>query len=448
MNILLISPNKVTAPYPVYPIGLDYVAGAVPPGHLVRIADLNTWSREELAGDLERFAPGLIGISCRNIDNTESGDPLSFVNAYRELIQWLRERSSATIVCGGSGFTIMPEEMMARLGADYGVIGEGERFGLLVEAMTEGRDPAEIEGVLSSAIPDSPPPPWSGKQQRFATANNDHIQYYLDRGGMLNLQSKRGCSFSCIYCPYPHIEGRKHRRVAPGEVAGTALALEEAGARYLFFTDSAFNSDLEHSLAVARALEKAKLSIPWGGFFAPRPMPDDYFQVMAGSGLKHVEFGTESLSADMLRTYRKPFRPEDVFNAHHKALASGLHVAHYFLLGGPGESAVTVNESLDNIERLEKTVLFFFIGIRIYPGTGLYEMALKEGKIEDSTDLLQPVFYEASDIDRDSIVDMVGKRAADRVNWIIGSGGKTSADIIARMHERGYSGPLWEYLAR
>ncbi|PKN48022.1 MAG: B12-binding domain-containing radical SAM protein, partial [Deltaproteobacteria bacterium HGW-Deltaproteobacteria-16] len=48
MKILLISPNTLTVPYPVYPIGLDYVAGCIPTEHQVRIADLNVLSLEAL----------------------------------------------------------------------------------------------------------------------------------------------------------------------------------------------------------------------------------------------------------------------------------------------------------------------------------------------------------------------------------------------------------------
>ena len=42
MKVLLISANTLTEPYPVYPLGLDYVAAAIADRHEVRIADMNT----------------------------------------------------------------------------------------------------------------------------------------------------------------------------------------------------------------------------------------------------------------------------------------------------------------------------------------------------------------------------------------------------------------------
>lgn len=169
---------------------------------------------------------------------------------------------------------------------------------------------------------------------------------------------------------------------------------------------------------------------------------------MADCGLQHVEFGTESLSPAMLKSYRKPFRPRDVLTAHRRARDAGIHTAHYFLLGGPGESRKTVRQSLDAIEELDRAALFFFIGIRIYPWTRLYDIACGEGKITAQTDLLQPVFYEPDRIDLGSIQALVTARAAGRSNWIVGSGGEQSARTVEKMHGRGFTGPLWEYLAR
>ena len=448
MRILLVSPNTLTVPYPVYPLGLDYVAGAIGLKHEVRIADMNVTGQVELAELLRVYAPEIIGISCRNIDNTEAGDPLAFVGGYRQFVQWLRQYSDAVLVCGGSGFTIMPAQVFAALDVDYGIVGEGERFALLADALASGANPGDIPGVMTSADRGEAPLPWQGEPARLFRQDAGHIRFYLEQGGMLNLQSKRGCSFSCIYCPYPHIEGSTQRLVPPPEVARTALALQEAGARFLFITDSAFNSDIRHSLEVAGAFREAELKIPWGAFIAPVRLPPEYFRVMAGAGCSHVEFGTESLSGAMLRRYRKPFRETDVLAAHHQAREAGIHVAHYFLLGGPGESAATISETLDRIEQLDRAVLFFFIGIRIYPNTALYDIALGEGKIVQEQNLLQPVYYKPDDIALDAIESMVRQRAGGRINWIIGSGGSGSAAVVKRMHGRGYAGPLWEYLAR
>ncbi|MGD9071372.1 MAG: radical SAM protein, partial [Desulfobacterales bacterium] len=204
----------------------------------------------------------------------------------------------------------------------------------------------------------------------------------------------------------------------------------------------------EHSLAVAQAFKKAGVSIPWGAFFAPVTPVDDYYRILADAGLTHVEFGTESLSDEVLKAYRKPFRVGQVFEAHAAAVAAGIYVAHYFLLGGPGETSTTMVETLERIEGFDKCVLFFFCGMRIYPQTDLYEIACQDGQIEASGNLLEPLFYRSPEIGGREILARVRERADGRLNWIIGDGGEQTAGVISRMHARGYSGPLWEHRIR
>ncbi len=453
MKVLLVSANTLTAPYPVYPLGLDHVAAALRPDHAVRVADLNPLGGNGALGRaVADFAPDVVGLSLRNIDNTDAADPRSFVDRYREIAETVRRNTSAPLILGGSGFTLFPAELMKALAADYGIVGEGERLKPFLDRLDRGRDPKgsegpeALEGVIAAGGRNGPAAPWNGAFHRRATPAGDQVRYYLDRGGMLNLQTKRGCPFRCVYCTYPHIEGRRMRPIPPEEVARTAMALQRAGARYLFITDSAFNADEDHSLAVARAFRAAGLSIPWGGFFMPIRPPDGYYADLAAAGLSHVEFGTESLSDRVLESYGKPFKTADALAAHRQSVAAGIPVAHYLLPGGPGETPETLEKTLSTVDKLAGAVLFFFCGMRIYPHTKLYEIALKEGRISSDRDLLAPVFYASPAISSSEIMGRIREKARGRANWIFGAGGEETARILARLYERGYTGPLWEQL--
>lgn len=449
MKVLLISANTVVEPYPVYPLGLDYVAGAIAADHEVLRLDMNCLSGEgRLSAGIKEFSPDIIGVSLRNVDNTDALNPKSYIPEYRNLLRRIRKASTAPVVLGGSGFTIFPDELMDLLEADYGVVGEGERMALLLTALENGDDPNKIHGVIgrSGNRPNVSPLARSGA--RRLSHQPDQLGFYLKNGGMLNLQTKRGCPFRCVYCSYPHLEGRAMRCRAPEAIAVDAIALEQAGAKYLFLTDSAFNAHPDHSLLAAKAFKAAGLSIPWGGFFAPTRMPEGYFDTLADCGLKHVEFGTEALCDSVLKAYGKPFSVEQVFASHGEANAAGLHVAHYFLFAGPGESEETVATSLSNIDKLEKTVLFLFCGMRIYPHTALHEIAQQQGQLEASQSILEPVFYRPPSIGIPRAAEMIAAHARGRDNWVHGSGGDETGDILNRMYQKGFTGPLWEYLIR
>lgn len=361
MKVLLISANSLVTPYPVYPLGLDYVAGAIAADHEVRIEDINNMGDyDSLGRAISGYSPDIIGISLRNIDSSDTVDSKGFMGEYRQCVDTIRRHSRAPLVLGGSGFSLFPEKIMEILGADYGIIGEGERLPLLLKAIENDQQTSGIPGVVTPDIAGTAPLPLEKSFSRNYAPDRSHLRFYLQNGGMLNLQTKRGCPFRCIYCTYPHIEGKRLRLFSPEDVASAALRLQNVGAKYLFITDSVFNSDSTHSIKVAHAFKSAGVSVPWGAFFAPTDPPDGYFETMAGAGLTHVEFGTESLSDNMLKSYRKPFQADDVSKAHEAANEAGLHVAHYFLLGGPGEDKKSLNETLSNILNLDNSVFFFF----------------------------------------------------------------------------------------
>jgi radical SAM superfamily enzyme YgiQ (UPF0313 family) len=448
MRVLLISANTLTAPYPVYPLGLDYVAAALDPAHNVRIVDMNCIQTEALQVVIDEFQPEIVGISLRNIDNTDTTAPHGFIAEYRRLVKAVRAHCQAPIVLGGAGFSIFPDKILADLAADFGIVGEGAVLSALLDTLAAGGPAEALPGVVTSRGIQQPTiPPAHDFQRRFDTGS-PHLPYYLQHGGMLNLQTKRGCPYRCVYCTYPHIEGHRLRFMDPEAAAETARTLQDAGAKYFFIVDSVFNADVDHSLAVAEQFRNRGISIPWGAFLAPLQMPANYFKRLARAGLTHAEFGTESLCDDVLRAYGKPFRCHQVIEAHRQARDAGLHIAHYFLLGGPEETLQTLDTTLSHIDKLKKSVLFLFCGMRIYPHTRLFDRALREGQINNGQDLLAPVFYQSPAIDADTLLARVKARAKGRLNWVFGSGGGQTGKIVERMYQKGYNGPLWEFLIR
>lgn len=448
MRVLLISANSHLNPHPAYPLGLDYVAGALAHAHQVRILDTNTV--QGVAGVTEAvqsFSAQAVGISLRNIDNLNVCGPEHFFDHVGDVVRVVRENTDAPVILGGSGFTLFPQALLERLGADYGIVGEGERMASLLEALETGKT-VRLPGVVGADFVCPIPPPWEGRVTRESPSGSAHAEYYLNNSGILNLQSKRGCPFRCIYCTYPLIEGNRLRLFDPREVGKTARALQDAGAKFLFVTDSVFNAHEEHSVQVALSMKAAGVTVPWGASFSPRVQDNDYFVRLAECGCTHVEFGTESLSEPMLQAYRKPFGVEDVFRAHTLSLEAGLHGAHYVLFGGPGETEETVTETLRNMEQVERSVFFIYCGMRVFPETPLFSLAVEQGAIRRDEDLLFPVFYTSPGLNAGQIESLVDEHGQSRANWITPGGGERISRVTERMYALGHTGPLWEKLIR
>jgi radical SAM superfamily enzyme YgiQ (UPF0313 family) len=452
VRVLLVSANRMRHPYPVHPIGLDYVAAALEPAHQVEILDLCPLEDGEvepaLAAAVRACAPEAVGISIRNVESIDGSSPGTVVAQARRWVDTLRSACAAPVILGGAGFTVFPAELLAALGADWGVVGEGERARALLDALAAGADPRGLPGVIARGEPARLPAPLDPREVgvRGSPRRNPSLAFYLARGGMLGLQTQRGCAMRCIYCTYPQIEGRAPRPFEPEAILAEARMLEEAGARHLVVTDAVLNGSPEHALAVADALRRGGLGIPWGGFFAPTAPAPGFYERMRAGGCTHVEFGTESLSDAVLRRLRKPFRRQDALSAHAAARAAGIHVAHFLLLGGPGESAATLAETLDGCEELRGASLFFFCGMRVYPRTELFDVAVAAGRIRRDRDLLEPVFFEPAGLPLPAIREELARRGAGRRGWSTGSASE-QRPLLERLHARGRTGPLWEMMA-
>ncbi|MCL5878367.1 MAG: cobalamin-dependent protein [Deltaproteobacteria bacterium] len=451
MKVLLVATNRLTVPYPVYPIGIDYVIGAITPRHTVEVIDLCSDGSDprDIGARIRAFGPDIVGLSLRNVDTSDSINAQAFVDDYKDIIAMVRQSADAPIVLGGSAFSIFPEQFMQALDADYGIVGDGERLSLLLDALEKKGDIAALQGVMVRGLNKRPESLlWSGPIRRVFDTRRPSTAYYLKNGGILNLQTKRGCPFQCVYCTYPLIDGANMRCFDPASLGRMARELQDVGAKFIYITDSSFNADVEHSIAVADAFAKNHVSIPWGGFFTPKHVHADYYKRLADCGLTHVEFGTDALSDTTLESYHKPFKLRQVLESHRMANEAKLFVSHYLIVGGPGENEDTLRETLDNAEKLDRTVIFFFFRMRIYPGTELYDIARREGNPAYDDVFSRQVFYQTDPLWNDTLVRTVRERSNGRMNWITGSGGENMEKVVARMYSKGYTGPLWEKLIR
>lgn len=396
MKILLISCNPVVAPYPVYPLGMSVIAAALTrAGHAVRQFDMlaNGFSQDALRAAVAEEAPALVGISFRNLDNVNACNEALYIDQLKALIDTVRACCTSPVVIGGPGVSVLPERVLEATGADYAIVGEGERLTVtLAEALARGERPAQRIFRADSSLDAAGMP--------SAAYDDPILAFYQQAGGVTPLQTKRGCPYRCAYCTYPLLEGRRIRPRDCEAVVDDIQALQSKGARQLFFTDSIFNDRHGHYRQLVAAMRRRQVRIPWTGFFRPEVIDGETIAAMKETGLNAVELGSDATSDATLKGMGKAFLFKDVEASHACFTGAGLTVSHYFMMGGPDETEATVEEGIENVLRLQGAASFIFLGIRILPGTPLAERALREGVLAEACDLLQPVYYFSPAIER------------------------------------------------
>jgi lipid biosynthesis B12-binding/radical SAM protein len=434
-DCLLISTNQVTTPYPVYPLGAACLIGALQEkGHGASHFDiLADGGIERLDSYLSGKRFDLIGVSIRNLDTVDSAAPKECLTGVVELMHLLRQKTTAPVVLGGAAFSIMPQDLMELLDADYGVVGEGEvLLPWLAAEIASGTPPTKKIFHAESRK----------KVWQHPVFTENAAQFYIKQGGMLNVQTKRGCPHACSYCSYPSIEGRHVRYRDPEEVAEEVARLEtDYGARYIFFTDSVFNDGKGHFLQIAEALIRRDNKTPWSAFFRPQNLERDHLRLLKRSGLAAIELGTDAATDVTLAGINKKFSFADVLKIHERVINEEIPCAHFIMFGGPDEDEDTLQQGLRNIDKLEKSVVFAFVGIRILPGTAIFDRAIQDGLIKVNQSLLQPVFYFSPHVSRERIEEQIKQSFSHRLDRIYPC--SEFEDRITMLHNMGHVGPLW-----
>ncbi len=441
-RILLVSSNVAKEPFPVYPLGLAMIASALKAaGHTVDQFDfLAAGESEEALRERNRvFAPDHICISLRNLDDCDSLTATTYPVVARRIVEIVRESCRAPIILGGSAFSILPEELLAFTGADYGVIGEGERIVCaLVRDLDAGLTPPRLLRDES---------PISGRDMISPLFDPDLIDFYLKQAGMINLQTKRGCIHSCSYCSYPSLEGSIYRFREPRAVVDD---MERAGADHgvdrFFFTDSVFNDPDGHYLEVAEEMLRRKLKARWCCYIRPEGIGRTQIALLKRAGLHAVELGTDAACDTTLSALGKGFTFQEVLEVNQAFVAERLPCAHFVIFGGPGETQQTVEEGLANLALLEHTVVFAFTGIRILPGTPLLRRAIREGFLDRDTLLQEPIFYQSPLLNGNLMNTMISEAFRGRRDRLFPP--EATQKRLAVLHRFGLQGLLWDSLIR
>lgn len=405
MKVLFISANTEQVNMPVMPLGLACVAEAARgAGHTVALLDLMFGgdTRGALQDAIGSFQPECIGISVRNIDDQKREAPQFLLEKVKGVVADCRHWSTAPIVVGGAGFSIFPESVLGYLEADMGIAGEGETaLPAVLARLAEGRDPSDLPGVYLPGRTPQRARVRCHHLDRLALPGSDMLSASAARSHdpWIPVQTRRGCALRCSYCSTPLIEGTILRKRSPERVVDWIAQWAAAGFTHFFFVDNTFNLPNRYAMEICRRIIARRLEMAWRCILYPGSVTGELVACMAAAGCTAVSLGFESGSAPVLRSLGKRFTPEEIRIASDLCAAHGIEQMGFLMLGGPGETRQTVEESLAFADSLRLDALQLTVGIRIYPGTALAETARREGMIPAGDPLLRPRFYLARELE-------------------------------------------------
>ena len=399
MNVLFLAVNREAVSMPTLPLGLACVATATErAGHQVKLVNLipGKGSDAFLGTIIRSFRPDVIALSVRNIDDQARTDTRFLLDQLKDVISYCRTCSTAPVIVGGAGYSMYPESVLAYLKADMGIKGEGERaLPALLELIASGGDISAVPGLY---LP--------GKGRKIETHFVQELDEYgfpdehlwlspalIDPDIWIPFQTRRGCPMNCSYCSTSSIEGEVLREHSPEAVVEVLVRYVKAGFHQFYFTDNTFNIPSSYAAELCHRLQDSGVDLYWMCILYPGEIEESLIREMARAGCREVTLGFESGSEYMLRNMNKGFTLKEVRRTSELLAKYGIRQMGCLLLGGPGETKASVEESLAFADSLPLTTVKVTSGIRIYPHTALAQKAVDEGMIAPDDDLLYPRFY-------------------------------------------------------
>ncbi len=402
MRILLASPeSKVWNSRQHIHNGLGYLAGALRhAGYDVSLYDASV-ETEPLADLLPRERYDVVGISSPTPLIREAWQAAAAAKA-----------SGAVTILGGPHLTLKPDESMQRDEVDLVLRGEGEDAAVEimqmlaldpgVQATPEGPRRfshagwSEILGLSyrNGAVRHNPSRPLRPDLDNIPLPAHDlfKIERYtnlnpLTDGLIPNSRSytivtSRGCPFKCTFCSKPITGDTWRKRSVDNVLAEWRWLARDLRATEIGITDDIWNRDLKRAKELCRRLIAEGLnSVPWVTVHGMKVNYGDaeLFQLMKAAGARRVGFGVESGNQGVLNNIIKKGQTlEMVREAFRNAKAAGLQTMGFFVLGMPGETPETMEDTVRFALELDPDLANFMIAAP-YPGTRLWDMLEEMG---------------------------------------------------------------------
>jgi radical SAM superfamily enzyme YgiQ (UPF0313 family) len=298
-----------------------------------------------LRRQLREMRPDTVGVS---ILTPQLSDAVEACRIVRE------ELPEACLMCGGPHATVMPEDTMARTGADLVYAGEAEGAMAL---LMDGADTADIPGacvredggcrrtpglLLAEDLDDLPLPDRSifDMESYFASwYSMDRVDPGL-RG--TSVMATRGCPFSCTFCQptLSEIFGKAMRKRSPESIMDELQRLRDRyGIDAFMFEDSTFVVDADWVHRICELMLERDMGLRWCCNVRADLLRPGLLDHMVEAGLAKINMGVESASQRVLdEIYDKGITVEGVRRALRMAKDRGVCVQGYFMLGAPGET--------------------------------------------------------------------------------------------------------------
>lgn len=371
--LLVYLPGIETGYGPIFPLGLGYLLASLKQDRPVKAVHYEQFDQvfKHLSNTISIFSPDIIGFTCSSFNRGN----------VRKVCKWVREyHPNIKIVIGGVHASFFPEQFLYDRSADYIVIGEGETTSReLCNALDCNDSLLSVKGLAYLAghglvktehrevirnLDDIPIPDYS------------YAYNMMKRSGLGFVFTARGCPAHCNFCSTTSYWGQKVRLHSPSRIVDEInILIQKYGTRKILFHDDTFNLSVKRVIDICDEILERGVHITWAASCRVHPVSQEMIDKMIKAGCRHICWGIESGSAQMLARINKKITQEQIKSAYEmcRKHIGTISVGAFAMVGNPGENETTIQESIDFINTLPLTDSPGAAVLYILPGTQIYE---------------------------------------------------------------------------
>ncbi len=374
-----------------YPIWLSYAAALLDKYYQIKLVDAPAWNwdKKDVLKDIEKFQPELIIIDTS----------FPSLNNDIKIAEYIKRNYNGKIVLVGPPGSQFPDKILQSPGVDIVTRYEYD-FTLkeLAERLNESQDISSVKGISykeNGKIIHNP-------DREFSTSKDlDNIpfvskiykkylnieDYFLGSSLYPEVQifTGRGCPFQCTFCSWPQtLMGRKYRVRSIENVLDELEWIEKnlPQVKEVFFEDDTFTINKKRVLEFCQEYKERDLNITWA-CNARVGLDYETMKEMKKANCRLLIVGFESGNNNILENVRKGITVDQIRKFSRDAKRAGLLVHGDFIIGLPGETRKTIQNTKKLISEIKPDILQVSVASP-FPGTEFYEWCLRNGYLVTS----------------------------------------------------------------
>ncbi len=238
----------------------------------------------------------------------------------------------------------------------------------------------------------------------------DRYRMPMIRGPYSFIVTSRGCPAGCTYC-IKHVSYQYAVRLrAPAKLVEEMRLLQGLGVAHIHMYADLFTVNRDQVIELCRLIIDSGLRLSWTANSRVDYVDAEMLGLMGRAGCTLIAWGIESGNELILKRAHKGAKTEQAHRALAWARASGIKNWGYFIIGLPGETVQTIQETIALAKALPLDIALFHVAAP-YPGTPFFFEVVENGWFRPGTR------WEEVDMDEDTVLDYPDLKAEDLRYW-------------------------------